>query len=117
MPPRRLTPKHASSALFESCRQLIALKLARDREAAALDRERRNSSALLAETEALKARLATDDDDDDDDATRRGRRNAPTVVAPVSPPLDSHTVEEYESKIEFLLRELKQHETTPRGAS
>ena len=75
------------------------------------------ASALLAETEALKARLATDDDDDDDDATRRGRRNAPTVVAPVSPPLDSHTVEEYESKIEFLLRELKQHETTPRGAS
>ena len=47
----------------------------------------------------------------------RGRLAAPTTVTPpkpVGPVLDARTVEEYESKIEFLLRELKQHESTPR---
>ncbi|KAK7230874.1 microtubule motor protein [Aureococcus anophagefferens] len=81
-----LTPKHTSAALFESCRQLIAVKLARD----------------AAEREA---------------AELRGRLAAPTTVTPpkpVGPVLDARTVEEYESKIEFLLRELKQHESTPR---
>ncbi|KAH8076260.1 hypothetical protein JL721_253 [Aureococcus anophagefferens] len=80
-----LTPKHTSAALFESCRQLIAVKLARD----AAERA----------------------------AELRGRLAAPTTVTPpkpVGPVLDARTVEEYESKIEFLLRELKQHESTPR---
>ncbi|KAJ8600189.1 hypothetical protein CTAYLR_001972 [Chrysophaeum taylorii] len=88
-----LAPKRQLAVLVEACRQLVALRVARHEDAAALALARKMATQLRSERRDLKKNL--------DDALQR--QATPPVV-----------VQEYEAKIEFLLRELKQHETPHR---